>query len=228
MQSIFKGLEKEVVATRKKLGGSDGEDKLLINLKNELLEEMVDYVNSYEWLHKKPLKQKVQFFIQSGYDYEALCRAFDISYDSARSSIKWASNQLKKKIGPSTLQLIKEDRLTDAATAFYMGIGKIKKEDYIMKDLLLELPNEKFSAALDLKDCKNELIILRNLSTEKFYKYLDVMNEKKMAYCLHLIEGTSKKADNYKAYMIKYLIGEISLEELFSIEEDIKNEKIYY
>ena len=58
MQSIFKGLEKEVVATRKKLGDSDGEDKSLINLKNELLEEMVDYVNSYEWLHKKPLKQK--------------------------------------------------------------------------------------------------------------------------------------------------------------------------
>ena len=49
-----------------------------------------------------------------------------------------------------------------------------------------------------------------------------------MAYCLHLIEGSSKKADDYRFYMIKYLMGTISLDDLFSVEEDIKKEKIYY
>ena len=228
MQSIFKRLEKEVISVKKSLELSDGENALLAEMKKELLDEIVEYVDGYEWLHKKPLKEKVKFFIHSGYDYDSLCREFNISYDSARSSVKWASNQLKKKIGQTTLQLIKEDRITDAATAFYMGTGKIKKEDYIMKELLCELPKEKFSAALDLNECKNELIILRNLSTERFYKYLDVMDERKMAFCLHLIEGKSKKADDYRAHMIKYLMGSISLEDLFSVENDIKKEKIYY
>ena len=174
------------------------------------------------------IKEKVKFFIHSGYDYDSLCNEFNVSYDSARSSIKWASNQLRKKIGQYTLQLIKEDRIADAATAFYIGTGKIKKDDYIIKDLLCELPEEKFSAVLDLKDCRNELVILRNLSTERFNRYLEVMDKKKMAYCIHLIEGSSKKADDYRFYMIKYLMGNISLDDLLSVEEDIKKEKIYY
>ena len=228
MQGIFRKLEKEAVSVRNSLENKCDEDAELLEMKKELLDEIVEYVDSYEWLYKSPLKEKVKFFIQSGYDYESLCNEFNVSYDSARSSIKWASNQLRKKIGQYTLQLVKEDRIADAATAFYIGTGKIKKDDYIMKELLSELPEEKFSAALDLKDCKNELVILRNLSTERFNRYLEVMDKKKMAYCIHLIEGSSKKADDYRFYMIKYLMGNISLDDLFSVEEDIKKEKIYY
>ncbi len=225
MQSIFKRIKKEVISINKKLENSYGEENIILNQKKDLLDEIVKYVSSFNWLYKEPLKEKVKFFINSDYDYESLCRTFNVSYDSARSSMKWAATQLEKKIGSSTLQLIKEGRIADARATFYMGIGKIKKEDYILKSFLCELPQEKFTAVFDLKDCQNELIILRNLSTERFNKYLEILNDRKMAFCLHLIEGTSKKADDYRIYMINYLTGKISLDALLSIEDEMKKIK---
>ena len=76
MQGIFRRLEKEAVSVRNSLENKCDEDAELLEMKKELLDEIVEYVDSYEWLYKSPLKEKVKFFIQSGYDYESLCNEF--------------------------------------------------------------------------------------------------------------------------------------------------------
>ena len=88
MESIFKALLKEYNAVK------DKQDEDLIE-KKELLSEVVDYVNSMKWLSRTSAKKKITFFIKSGYDYEALCTEFNISYESAKNSVKWAAKQLK-------------------------------------------------------------------------------------------------------------------------------------
>ena len=90
MESIFKALSKEYNSVK------DNPD-VAVAEKRELLEEIVKYVNSMTWLSRKATKEKISFYIKSGYDYDALCKEFDITYEAAKNAVKWASKQLKSK-----------------------------------------------------------------------------------------------------------------------------------
>jgi len=220
---IFKDFQKEYEKVQRELTVNENE---FVQQKRELLSEIIDYINSYKWLSGRILKEKVKCYLSCGFDYGFLCENFNISYDSARSSIKWASKQLRKRIGEHTLELIREGNIEEARLAFYIGTDVIKKEDFILNDLILELPEPQFTASLDFSDCKNELIILCNLSRARLKYYIDVMDKRKMAYLLHLMEGSSVRANTKRPLLLNYLTGGLSLNEL--IEEEEKSNEIYY
>jgi len=219
---IFKDFQKEYEKVQRELSLNESE---VVQQKKELLSEIVDYINSYKWLSGRKLKEKVKCYLSCGYDYDVLCENFNISYSSARSSMKWASKQLRKKIGEHTLELIREDNIEEARLAFYIGTDVIKKEDFILNDLILELPEPQFTASLNFSDCKNELIILCNLSRARLKYYIDVMDKRKMAYLLHLMEGSSVRANTKRPLLLNYLTGGLSLNEL--IEKENKSNEIY-
>lgn len=221
MENIFKALSKEYNAVK------DKQDEDLIE-KKELLVEVVDYVNSMKWLSRTPVKKKITFFIKSGYDYEALCTEFDISYESAKNSVKWASKQLKSKIGVHTVKLIRDGYISEARDAFYVGTGQISRDNLFLSDIARVLPESKFSAAYDLQDCLSELEFLRKISLDYIKKLTKKVDKSKLAYLLSLIEGSSRKATWLRPYIIDMLMGYMKIEELLVMEEKIKEEKNIY
>ena len=76
MESIFKSLSREYLSV-----------KSVECEKRDLLEEIIDYVDSMEWLSRESMKNKITFFIKSGYDYSKFTEEFDVSYESAKNSI---------------------------------------------------------------------------------------------------------------------------------------------
>lgn len=221
MENIFKALSKEYNAVK------DKQDEDLIE-KKELLVEVVDYVNSMKWLSRTPVKKKITFFIKSGYDYEALCTEFNISYESAKNSVKWASKQLKSKIGEHTVKLIRDGYISEARDAFYVGTGQISRDNLFLSDIARVLPESKFSAAYDLQDCLSELEFLRKISLDYIKKLTKKVDKSKLAYLLSLIEGSSRKATWLRPYIIDMLMGYMKIEELLVMEEKIKEENNIY
>lgn len=221
MESIFKALLKEYNAVK------DKQDEDLIE-KKELLSEVVDYVNSMKWLSRTPVKKKITFFIKSGYDYEALCTEFNISYESAKNSVKWAAKQLKAKIGEHTVKLIRDGYISEARDAFYVGTGQISRDNLFISDIARVLPESKFSAAYDLQDCLSELEFLRKISLDYIKKLTKKVDKSKLAYLLSLIEGSSRKATWLRPYIIDMLMGYMKIEELLVMEEKIKEENNIY
>lgn len=221
MESVFKALSKEYNSVKNNQDDNVAE-------KRELLEEIVKYVNSMEWLKREKTKEKILFYIKSGYDYEALCKEFNITYEAAKNAVKWASKQLKAKIGRNTVQLTRFGYIEEARVAFYVGIGKISRENLFVSDLNGILPEGKYSAIYNLQDCVAELALLRRMSLAYLKKYADKVDIKKMAYLLSLIEGESRKATWLRPYIINMIQGYTTLEDLLGMEEKIKKEKYLY
>lgn len=221
MESIFKALSKEYNSVK------DVQDVALAD-KHDLLNELVEYVNSMDWLTRVKTKKKISFFIKSGYDYEALCKEFDISYESAKNAVKWASKQLRRKIGKDTLKLIRNDFIEEARVAFYVGSGKISRANLFLADMVDSLPESKYSAAYDLQDCLSELVYLRKISLSYIDNHAEKVNLNKLAYLLSLIEGSSKKAVWLRPYIVSMLQGNMKIEDLLVMEEKIKEENLIY
>ena len=195
--------------------------------KLSVIKELLNYVYSYTWVKQDRIKEKIKFFIESGFDYELYCKTYDVSYESARNSVKYAYGLLIKKIGENTVSLIKNDYIDEARAAFYSKTGRVTEERYISKGLIDILPEEKFSAGIPLEDCRNELIMLSNMSMFRLNRYKEVMDKDKMAYVLHLLVGSSKRADLFRPYMMAYLNNRLTYEELLKAEEDILNNHLY-
>ncbi|MBR3792010.1 MAG: hypothetical protein IKK18_04840 [Clostridia bacterium] len=228
MINNFKSLSKTYASTLQELEyveqGSDRENTLL--LAKQLLEEIIDYLKSYKWLYKQSSKEKIKVWIESGYDYDVLCEQFNISYEGARWSVSWANSQFKKKIGENTIKLIKEGLIEEARAAFYVGTGKLSVDMFVGSDCLDSLPDAKYNI-YSLAECENELKILCLFSKARLQKYLEVMDEEKMAYVLWLLTGKSKKSDVFRPYLISMLSDELEAEELIYMEEDIKRQQNY-
>ena len=225
MLTIFKQiakLHKEFAYEQEKVKKDSDRDKELQTI-IDLLEEIIEYVDSFDWLKKDKSKEKVQFFLESGEDYDLLCKQYGISKDTAYNTIRWASKQLRDKIGENTVSLIKDGYIEEARAAFYQGTGRLGIEKFVVSELLEHLPEPKYTTYY-LEECKTELTILRNFSLSIFKNYLKAMDAKKMAYILFLIEGKSKKSDLYRPYLIQLLEGKIKVDDLIEIGEEIQEE----
>ena len=221
MESIFKALSREYNSVKEIQDVS-------LDDKQDLLKEIIEYINSMDWLSRVKTKEKMSFFIKSGYDYEALCEEFGISYVSAKNAVKWASKQLKAKIGKDTVRLIRSGFINEARVAFYVGSGKISRENLFLSDMVDILPESKYSTSYDLQECLSELVYLRKISLNYIERHAEKVNVNKLAYILSLIEGSSKKAVWLRPYIIDMLQGYIKIEDLLVMEEKIKEENLIY
>lgn len=226
--NIIKEYRKERKKTDDALMGNIDSDESYEVLADKLglLDEILEYINSYEWVRHKKVKNKIKCFIESDFNYDIFCKKFGISYTSARNSCKYAYKMLVKCLGANTLSLIKKGMIDEARSAFYISSGKFSKEKFLTKSLIEILPEPEFTASLSFEDCHNELMILSNMSMWRLEYYKGVMNKDNMAYLLHLLEGSSKRADLFRPYIISFLTNKISYEELLKAEADIVENKL--
>ncbi len=219
--------EKNIAENKLNVTPEQTEDYEFLSDKVDLLEEIIEYVKDFKWVKHIDTREKIKFLVESDFDFELYMDRFDVDYNSAKNLAKYCYKLLNQKIGENTLKLIKEGYLTEARGAFYVGVGRVKKEDYIIQSLIDILPESKFTAALDLEECRNELTVLSNMSIWRLNYYDEKIDKDKMAYVLHLLEGKSKKADLFRPYIISFLQNNLTFEELLEIEEEIRQEQMY-
>lgn len=227
--NVIKDLIREKNNAEKKLSITPEQTEEYDNLcdKVDLLKEIIEYIKGFTWVKHVDTREKIKFLVESDFDFELYMDRFEVDYTSAKNLAKYCYKLLYQRIGENTLKLIKDGYLAEARSAFYVGIGKVKKEDYVIQSLIDILPDSKFTAALDLEECRNELTVLSNMSVWRLKYYDENIDKDKMAYVLHLLEGKSKKADLFRPYLIAFLQNKLTYEDLLEIEEEIKQEQMY-
>lgn len=223
MISVFKQLARSYKHVKEDLkkAVSFSEDQKMLQDKKELLESIINYLNSYDWMSRKDSIDKVRTWLTSGYDYELVCRTYDISYEKAKNAIKWANAQFKKKIGEETLEMIEQGKLDEARCAFYVASGQIDLENLIVEDFKPFLPQAEY-LPYDLEECLFELKVLQAVSKAKFKTFADRADKNKMAYLLHLLTGESKIAYLLRPAMVELLNGNMSAAEVVQEEKDLR------
>ena len=135
----------------------------LVRQKKDLLDDVVKYVNSYEWLKHSETIERLKFFLRSKYSYKEYCKQYDVSYESAKVSISYANQKLLDKIGSNTLDLITEGRIEEARATFYFRTGQLKLRNYVLDSALAEVPDAEYMT-INIDECEKELLFLRYYS----------------------------------------------------------------
>lgn len=229
MRSVFKSLLSGRKALQAKIDKfnekTDRETREDANAGLALYNELIDYMHTYEWLKKDSSKEKMKVYIESGFDYEVLMGKFNLSYDNAKTTVKWATKQFRQKIGENTVSLLQQGFPYEARASYETHTGKLKMENLIMSDLVDALPDEEYFP-YSLEECKYELRVLYQYSKKKMESVIGKADLKKLAYIRHLIEGSSKRAELFRPYMFDVLEGLTSIDEIIEWEEDIKNQDV--
>lgn len=223
MANVFKRLWKLHNSTVNHLAACapDSEEELLYHADLSMLEEIDDYLHSFAWLRKQQTKDKIRVYLDGCFDYNLLCEQFGISYENAKNSVHWAATQFESKIGWHTLKLIEQGYTEEARAAFYIGTGQLKVEQLIAEECAGRLPEPQYDI-FRLADCEQELKALRLVSRATLSEYMSSIDEKKMAYLMYLLKGSTKKGAMYRPYLIALLTGSLHEKDLIAMENEIR------
>ena len=194
--------------------------------KMALLQEIVDYIKTYQWVKQQSVKEKVKTYLTNDYDYTIVCDVHKVSYDAARQTIKWACDQLEKKIGRNTILDLKENDIEGARASFYISMGKIKVKDLLLSELAEQLPDPQYGV-FDLSDCTNELKILHMMSAARLDYFMGKIDMAKLAYVMYLLYGHSEVADYYRPYLIELMQNKISVNDMLDTAKPFEQDNPY-
>lgn len=223
MANIFKRLWKLHNSTANHLAAcsSGSEEEMSYQEDLSLLEEIDEYLYSFVWLKKQQTKEKMRVYLDGCFDYNLLCEQFGISYENAKNSVHWCATQFESKIGWHTLKLIEQGYIEEARAAFYVGTGQLKIEELVTEQCASELPEPQYDI-FRLADCEQELKVLRLVSRVTLSEYMSSIDEKKMAYLMYLLKGSTKKGAMYRPYLIALLTGSLHEQDLIAMESEIR------
>lgn len=223
MANIFKRLKNlhnaTVVRLDSSIPGSD--DEAVYQESLILLEEIDEYLHSFVWLRKQQTKEKMRVYLDGCFDYNILCEQFGISYENAKNSVHWAAVQFESKIGWHTLKLIEQGYIEEARAAFYIGTGQLKIEQLVTEQCAGQLPAPRYDI-FSLADCEQELKTLRLVSKATLSEYMNSVDNKKLAYLMYLLKGSTKKGAMLRPYLIALLTGGLHEQDLIAMESEIR------
>lgn len=218
--NFFREIEstyKETVQIYREAKKNKDPDYPVIEDRMALMEEIRQYVRSYEWVKQDEAKEKIKVYLSSGFSYETLCKEFDTTYNAARVSVNWLSKQLQKKIGQNTLEHIRNYEIKEARSTFYVCSGKVKVKEYLLNDLIERLPDPEFGTYY-LEECETELKVLSLMTKARLDDYMERVDIKKMAYLLYLLDGETREAEAFRPYLMAMLEGEMTAQEVIETE----------
>lgn len=223
MANVFKRLWKLHNSTANHLAAClpGSEEEMLYQEDLALIEEIDQYLYSFAWLRKQKTKDKIQVYLGGCFDYNLLCEQFGISYENAKNSVHWAATQFEGKIGWHTLKLIEQGYIEEARAAFYIGTGQLKIEQLVTDQCASKLPEPQYDI-FRLADCEQELKVLRLVSKATLSEYMESIDNKKMAYLMYLLKGSTKKGAMLRPYLIALLTGGLHEQELIAMESEIR------
>ena len=180
--------------SRVKIGTAD---YYVVKKRQEVLGSVLGVLNSYSWVKREEVKKKLKYFIENGYDYDALAEEFNISKKSAYVLISRASRQFQEVLGVNNV-----GELIDGN----FSIENINIKGDSILNIFISNVREQFevreSKDVDLKECMLELTILKNLTKKVINNRLKKLDADKIAHILYILQS-----DDIKYALEKELIG---------------------
>lgn len=206
---IYDSLSDVVTEIKEKsLRGQDVED---CEKKKQALVRVLKYaLQDDSWLSHKTSREKVRYFIQYGCDYEQTMKHFQAkSRNSVESSMSVFGKKFAETIGVDTVDLILAGHVEEAMKQFNQMTKKVDSSDIYLKGVMRLLPKPK-KKYFPLEDCKEELKLLRLLTTSFLEQHTKQFDENKIAYLLYILASSEKGIGIERSVLQDLLKGEYS------------------
>lgn len=225
---IFKKLQSAIKATKKNLVLYSSSSDLgeLEKEKLALLMSIVDYINTYEWLQRDSIKERVKAFLKSKYDYNKVAEEFGITKNSLQVSITYASKVLENKIGSNTIDLILKGELETAKLQLNLGLDVFNGLSLVIGDIADKLPQAANNTSIGLCDCTKELEFLSAYTYIKALSSLEGLDKAKLSFIRYVLESNDEKYSNERNLLIKYLNGVVG--GIGELKELLKSLNVFY
>ncbi|MGL4731704.1 MAG: hypothetical protein ACRCW0_08975 [Clostridium sp.] len=166
--------------SRAKLGTND---YYVVKKRQESLGGVLRILRSYTWINREEPRKKLKYFIENGYDYDALAKEFNVSKKSAYVMVSRASKQFQEVVGIKNVDELIEGNFNiedieikgDSITNIF--ISDIREYLYV-----------KEYDDIDLLECMLELTTLKNLTKSIIKNRLKKLNVEKISHILHLLQ----------------------------------------
>lgn len=219
----FEQVYRAIIVEEKKSSKYEQEVKDIIKEQKKLIEEMVEYVRSFDWIKHEKTKERVRVYTKARFDYSIMCEQLDIPYDAAKSTISYINSELKKKLGETTLNLLMEGRVEDARLIFYFSSKKMRVDDFMLDCSMKAVPEPSFMT-LSLSECAKELRYLQAFSKAHFEKWQNVIDKDKMAYIQYIMISDNPRFSEDKRGIVKLLKGEKKVGDYIA---ELKEKEVY-
>lgn len=155
----------------------------VVKRRQELFSKVLGVLHSYSWVKREEVRKKIKYFIENGYDYDALSNEFNISKKSAYVMVSRASRQLMDNLGVNSVDDIIEGNF---------DIESISIKDDSIANLFISDIREYLEAReyddIDLLECMLELSILKNLTKASINNRLKKLNAEKISHILYILQ----------------------------------------
>lgn len=212
IEDTYKAVYIELKREEKK---TDYKDKVKIEQlkkQKDLIQEVINYVNSFVWLKHEGTIERVKFFLKSKFNLQEFCNHFGITYEAGKVCISYVNKKCLEKIGRNTLDLILEGKLDAARAEFYFRTGQLKIRNFIVDAALVDIPEPSY-IGVDLKECERELRYFRVYSQAVLTAELEKLDKDKLAYIRYILEGDNPKLVEERLHLMALLQGQTTVKE---------------
>lgn len=188
-----------------------------------LLQDILNYVNSFCWLKHEETIERIKFFLKNKYSYSEFCNYFGVTYEAAKVCISYANQKCVEKIGKNTIDLILEGKIDEARATFLFRSGQLKLRNFIIDAALIGIPEAAYMT-VDIEDCERELSFLRLYSQAILEARVELLDKEKMAYIRYILEGDNPKLAEERLHLLNLLQGRITVKEYI---KEVKERNTY-
>lgn len=170
----------------------------------DLLLRMSSYVYSCTWLTRRPLVEKVSYFINNDFDYRKTAMEFGVSIKSLHVSISYASSQLKKRLLPA-LELLRAGNIGAAEEEFAKATG-VPGANLFINEIHDRCEPVK-DTSVNLSTCGKELEFLSHYTSYGVSNGLYSLNKKKLEHLLYILTSNDIRSSTERAVLFNCLEG---------------------
>lgn len=210
---IFRELEMMCITTEKHIKSYQYDDKHRRRLlaKMSALQEIRDYLFSYEWLKHKKTIERVKTYLESGYNYKESTKKLNVVSTSAFETTIWyASKKFEESIGVDTLSLLNDNKIMQAVYQFRVGTGKLRLDNLLPSDIIPVIPQPVYNGLIRASDCRNELQTLKLATTKSLESRFKSLDGGQLAFIRYILESSDERYADQRVLIYQYMSGSIA------------------
>lgn len=190
-----KKLENAIITVKNKLPEGDpfSDTTQIQQSKLDALMEIVNFVKQMNYIKSPRVKEKFSFFLRSKYDYQETATHFGTSRNSIDVMVLRVSRQLESLIGKDTIEMILQDKVSEALRIFRSGLLNESIKGVFLPEAAKYLPEPKYRMFSSLEECSSEIRFLNVLTEHGMKNTIEECDQEKLAHILYLISDNSKK-----------------------------------
>ncbi|KIL39554.1 hypothetical protein SD70_19310 [Gordoniibacillus kamchatkensis] len=232
---IFKQLEEAVYSARNRLQSQpfvDEEAKRLEESRYAALMEIVKYTRSLDFLSHASGKEKLRFFFKCRYNYKLTAEHFGCPLNNIESAVSYAGKCLERRIGKDTIRMIvqaqSQEALDAALLQFRVGVNPGGDQRLFLGDLSQWFPEPANMGFRVLDEFRMELRLLHFFSTSFFKECLAVVDHKRLAHLLYIMQSTDNAHVMERQVLYRMLQGNYqSFEEAWDAWTSLQEKNLF-